>query len=744
MTSDSREQAPVEQCQCPECNGSGKSGMVPLHVRPVEGYKPTEQNLRDLAAMVAVCHFCDGKGSVPPEQLAWRAIGESWRKARREKSIGMREWAERVGASPGDYCQMENGRIKPDPRYSPLAPAPADLPSPERPRIVPVFLPEAYLRAGEELMLKKIAAGLELPDKPGPWIRHGVAAQFYEHDGKLNDVGGFPVEEYDRGNWFQAAPVDLPSANTQALIDLLKSREAKGIATYGTTLDRTDLLPQEWMQHAIEELLDGAAYLNGLKRTWTHAPAPADLPSVGLIYLASPYSHADTSIRDQRFAIVCRAAARLMSEGHLIFSPIAHTHPIAMAGSLPTGWDFWQKYDHAQLDTATEMWVLRLDGWDESKGVTGEIEYMRQCGKPVKFIDPSESDLTPAQAHGGDAGLRESLERLAVFEKWKRDIEDSGDKDGWAANAALQHRLTTALAERDEAREKLRKALAPAVAEVCLKPSRAELQREIRDLEAKLTAAEHRLTTAVADKERAQADLAHWVDAAHETAAKLKEAEHRLSLAGSHERTDIELIVETQLNESDTFAVIHRKGDIRHLLALLDSLRIANHEERGKRERAEAALAKWESDPLDKQEANPIDRIAVIRGWMPLVPGEIMTVHFNRVGYQIQREPADLRTQGQGAIVEGVEDEPLPAGTWLMRASSGTVFSFVSDGNGVMGEGCKYVNLDKLFATHAPAAQDVEHEADADIAAGHVKVFDSMESLIADLPAPSPPAQDKE
>jgi hypothetical protein len=65
------------------------------------------------------------------------------------------------------------------------------------------------------------------------------------------------------------------SDNTVALIELLKARETRGIVKYGVTLDRTDLQPTEWMQHAIEELLDGAAYLQGLKRTIGHPAAPA-------------------------------------------------------------------------------------------------------------------------------------------------------------------------------------------------------------------------------------------------------------------------------------------------------------------------------------------------------------------------------------------------------------------------------------------------------------------------------------
>jgi nucleoside 2-deoxyribosyltransferase len=138
---------------------------------------------------------------------------------------------------------------------------------------------------------------------------------------------------------------------------------------------------------------------------------PAEVAG-GLIYLATPYSHEDTAIRDERFNIACRVAARLMAQGHLIFSPIAHTHPIAMAGELPTDWEFWKRYDHAHLDAAAQVWVLRIDGWDRSKGVAAEIEYAMSKGKPVAYICPMPSDLHPAAPAPELAELRAEVERL--------------------------------------------------------------------------------------------------------------------------------------------------------------------------------------------------------------------------------------------------------------------------------------------------------------------------------------------
>lgn len=44
----------------------------------------------------------------------------------------------------------------------------------------------------------------------------------------------------------------------------LNDREAKGLDTYGTTMDRTDLTEKQWLQHAYEEALDLALYLKKL------------------------------------------------------------------------------------------------------------------------------------------------------------------------------------------------------------------------------------------------------------------------------------------------------------------------------------------------------------------------------------------------------------------------------------------------------------------------------------------------
>lgn len=57
------------------------------------------------------------------------------------------------------------------------------------------------------------------------------------------------------------------TSTTETLVAMLRERHERGLQKYGVTVDRTDLTPEQWAQHAIEELLDCAAYLIRLKDT---------------------------------------------------------------------------------------------------------------------------------------------------------------------------------------------------------------------------------------------------------------------------------------------------------------------------------------------------------------------------------------------------------------------------------------------------------------------------------------------
>jgi nucleoside 2-deoxyribosyltransferase len=117
-----------------------------------------------------------------------------------------------------------------------------------------------------------------------------------------------------------------------------------------------------------------------------------------VIYLASPYSHADPAVREARYQAACRTTAALLRAGLVVFSPIVHSHPL-VAFALPTGWDFWERIDRAYLARCDELVVLMLDGWKESTGVRAEIALARGLGKPVRFLGVDEAHGSPTSAH---------------------------------------------------------------------------------------------------------------------------------------------------------------------------------------------------------------------------------------------------------------------------------------------------------------------------------------------------------
>lgn len=106
-----------------------------------------------------------------------------------------------------------------------------------------------------------------------------------------------------------------------------------------------------------------------------------------LIYLAVPFTHPDRAVMEDRFKRVNAVAAKLMAQNKHVFSPISHTYPIALAGELPHGWDYWEAYDTVMISRCTLLYVLMLDGWKESKGVTGEIKIAKKFDVPVVYIN---------------------------------------------------------------------------------------------------------------------------------------------------------------------------------------------------------------------------------------------------------------------------------------------------------------------------------------------------------------------
>lgn len=113
-----------------------------------------------------------------------------------------------------------------------------------------------------------------------------------------------------------------------------------------------------------------------------------DLRSYGLVYIASPYSRYADGL-ESAFIEICRITARLIDRGVKAYSPIAHTHPIAIHGNIdPLDHAFWMDFDKAMMTVCNACLVVEMSGWRDSVGITHEIARFLAANKPVLYLDP--------------------------------------------------------------------------------------------------------------------------------------------------------------------------------------------------------------------------------------------------------------------------------------------------------------------------------------------------------------------
>lgn len=112
------------------------------------------------------------------------------------------------------------------------------------------------------------------------------------------------------------------------------------------------------------------------------------------IYLATPYSRYPRGF-EAAFADACALCGELLRRGLYTYSPIAHTHPIALyAGLDPLDHSIWLPFDRVRMDKSDAILVAKMDGWDDSFGVAYEVDVFNAAGKPVYYLDCDTMEVT--------------------------------------------------------------------------------------------------------------------------------------------------------------------------------------------------------------------------------------------------------------------------------------------------------------------------------------------------------------
>lgn len=119
-----------------------------------------------------------------------------------------------------------------------------------------------------------------------------------------------------------------------------------------------------------------------------------DVAKCGMAYLATPYSKYPKGI-EVAFRDAAALTARLLRAGMKVFSPIVHTHPIAIHGGLdPLDHALWLPFDEPMMRRSEVLLVAKMEGWEKSFGIAEEIKVFRKTQKPIYYLNPDTLDVT--------------------------------------------------------------------------------------------------------------------------------------------------------------------------------------------------------------------------------------------------------------------------------------------------------------------------------------------------------------
>lgn len=144
---------------------------------------------------------------------------------------------------------------------------------------------------------------------------------------------------------------------------------------------------------ALPDLRKSRWYLNRKIEQLETSGADEGVP---LYYLATPYTKYMNGDIEAAFVAACKLTADLLSAGNAIYSPIAHTHPVAIHSGLdPLDHSIWLPFDEAMMAAADALLVAQMPGWRESFGIAHEIEFFTKARKPVLYLDIATMKIAP-------------------------------------------------------------------------------------------------------------------------------------------------------------------------------------------------------------------------------------------------------------------------------------------------------------------------------------------------------------
>ena len=110
------------------------------------------------------------------------------------------------------------------------------------------------------------------------------------------------------------------------------------------------------------------------------------------IYLACPYTaykadgSLDEDLMEERYQNVLNCFASLIKAGLVVFCPIAMTHTADQMNNRMYP-NFWYEFDKAFIQNMSQLFILKLQGWEKSIGLQEEIKTAIERRVPITYLE---------------------------------------------------------------------------------------------------------------------------------------------------------------------------------------------------------------------------------------------------------------------------------------------------------------------------------------------------------------------
>lgn len=120
---------------------------------------------------------------------------------------------------------------------------------------------------------------------------------------------------------------------------------------------------------------------------------------LSVVFLGGPYWHEDPEVRSWRAVQYSKAVAAIVTgpsgESTMVYSPVAYGHAIdGYFDDRGVSESYWRRHGIAMLRRSDQLWILKLEGWEESRGLEAELDVARRSNMEITYIEPQSLGLS--------------------------------------------------------------------------------------------------------------------------------------------------------------------------------------------------------------------------------------------------------------------------------------------------------------------------------------------------------------